>query len=400
MAVMGGHQVGVIVRGRAGRPSVPPGGRRGLGSAHRDGTAPSEVAAALRDVEASRSPAGAAGDAGAPPPRARPARRCPAALVSLGMALRLAQRHLGEARVDVDGCSTRRSRSSAPPSTSCARSPTGCGRAAWTTGWPRRWRNLTPASPDAGRSSTCMRRDLPDDVATTAYYVAARRSRTRSSTPAPTRSRCRRRPRRRATCEVRVHDDGAAGHGRAPGRGWPGCATGWRAVGGSLLITQPRGSAPGGGGAAVRIVIGEDSALFREGLASCWPTPGHEVVGRAGDARALVDVVDRARSPTSPSSTSGCRPTSPTTGPGPRRRASGQCDPDLGIVLLSQHVETRHSVELVTPGRLRLPAQGPGPRRRRLPRRPATGSRPAARRWTPRWSSGCSAPGTPTGWSG
>jgi DNA-binding NarL/FixJ family response regulator len=34
----------------------------------------------------------------------------------------------------------------------------------------------------------------------------------------------------------------------------------------------------------VRIVIGEDSALFREGLASLLTDAGHEIVGRAPDA--------------------------------------------------------------------------------------------------------------------
>ena len=47
----------------------------------------------------------------------------------------------------------------------------------------------------------------------------------------------------------------------------------------------------------MRIVIGEDSALFREGLASLLTDAGHDVVGRAADAPSLVDAVD-GRSPT------------------------------------------------------------------------------------------------------
>ena len=50
-----------------------------------------------------------------------------------------------------------------------------------------------------------------------------------------------------------------------------------------------------------------------------------------------------------PSSTSGCRPTTPTTAPA-RPGASARPIPTLGILLLSQHVETRHSVELVRAG--------------------------------------------------
>jgi DNA-binding NarL/FixJ family response regulator len=41
----------------------------------------------------------------------------------------------------------------------------------------------------------------------------------------------------------------------------------------------------------VRIVIGEDSALFREGLASLLVEAGHDIVGRAADAETLLDVV-------------------------------------------------------------------------------------------------------------
>ena len=43
----------------------------------------------------------------------------------------------------------------------------------------------------------------------------------------------------------------------------------------------------------MRIVIGEDSALFREGLARLLEDAGHDVVGRAADATTLVEAVER-----------------------------------------------------------------------------------------------------------
>jgi len=43
----------------------------------------------------------------------------------------------------------------------------------------------------------------------------------------------------------------------------------------------------------VRIVIGEDSALFREGLARLLEDAGHKVVARAGDATTLMEAVER-----------------------------------------------------------------------------------------------------------
>jgi DNA-binding NarL/FixJ family response regulator len=91
----------------------------------------------------------------------------------------------------------------------------------------------------------------------------------------------------------------------------------------------------------VRIVIGEDSALFREGLARLLEDAGHEVVGRAGDATALVEAVEAEK------------PDLAITDDGARAAKELRSrDPELAIVLLSQHVETRHSVELVSGGRV------------------------------------------------
>ena len=44
----------------------------------------------------------------------------------------------------------------------------------------------------------------------------------------------------------------------------------------------------------MRVVIGEDSALFREGLARLLEDAGHDVVAKAVDAPTLVRAVDRA----------------------------------------------------------------------------------------------------------
>jgi DNA-binding NarL/FixJ family response regulator len=99
----------------------------------------------------------------------------------------------------------------------------------------------------------------------------------------------------------------------------------------------------------VRIVIGEDSALFREGLARLLADAGHDVVGKAPDAITLVDTVQQAR----PDLTViDIRMPPDRTDDGARAaRALRQADPELAIVLLSQHLETRHSVQLVTSGR-------------------------------------------------
>ena len=65
----------------------------------------------------------------------------------------------------------------------------------------------------------------------------------------------------------------------------------------------------------MRVVIADDSALLREGLSRLMAESGVEVCATVGDAAALAEAVARAPSPTWPSSTSGCRPPSPTREP-------------------------------------------------------------------------------------
>jgi DNA-binding NarL/FixJ family response regulator len=99
----------------------------------------------------------------------------------------------------------------------------------------------------------------------------------------------------------------------------------------------------------VRIVIGEDSALFREGLASLLADAGHEIVAKAADAPSLVAAVDETRPDLA---VIDIRMPPDHTDDGARAAREVRARwPELGIVLLSQHVETRHSVELVASGR-------------------------------------------------
>jgi DNA-binding NarL/FixJ family response regulator len=99
----------------------------------------------------------------------------------------------------------------------------------------------------------------------------------------------------------------------------------------------------------VRIVIGEDSALFREGLARLLEDAGHEVVAKAPDAPALVAAV-LAHAPDLALVDVRMPPDSTDDGARAARELRRQ-RPDLAIVMLSQHVETRHSVQLVSTGR-------------------------------------------------
>ena len=121
------------------------------------------------------------------------------------------------------------------------------------------------------------------------------------------------------------------------------------AQGGTLAIEQPaRRRNADRGGAAVRIVIAEDTVLLREGLAGLLEDAGHEVVGKAGDADALLALVAEhepelaivdVRMPPGYDD-EGTRAAATIRG---RTRSTA-------VLVLSQHIETRHIVELVTAG--------------------------------------------------
>ena len=99
----------------------------------------------------------------------------------------------------------------------------------------------------------------------------------------------------------------------------------------------------------MRVVIGEDSVLFREGLGKLLVDAGHEVVGAAGNALEVVDVVEQ----TAPDLVVlDIRMPPDLTDDGARPRpGSGRCTRTSASCCSSQHVETRHSVGLVTTGR-------------------------------------------------
>ena len=98
----------------------------------------------------------------------------------------------------------------------------------------------------------------------------------------------------------------------------------------------------------MRIVIAEDSVLFREGLARLLTEGGHEIVAAVGDADALVDAV-REHEPDLAVIDVRMPPT--LTDDGARAAALLREErPGLPMMLLSQHVETRHSVPLVASG--------------------------------------------------
>ncbi|QLQ11536.1 MAG: response regulator transcription factor [Nocardioidaceae bacterium] len=99
----------------------------------------------------------------------------------------------------------------------------------------------------------------------------------------------------------------------------------------------------------MRVVVAEDSVLFREGLVRLLQEKGHDVVAAVADAQALKDavgehlpelaIIDVRMPPTMESD-------------GADAAAALRDDyPELGLLLLSQHIELRPVLSLVgTPG--------------------------------------------------
>ena len=99
----------------------------------------------------------------------------------------------------------------------------------------------------------------------------------------------------------------------------------------------------------MRIVIGEDSALFREGLSRLLADAGHDIVAKAADAPTLIEAVEAQRPDLV---IVDVRMPPDHTDDGARAaRTLRDRHPDLGIVMLSQHIETQHSVALASSGR-------------------------------------------------
>ena len=104
---------------------------------------------------------------------------------------------------------------------------------------------------------------------------------------------------------------------------------------------------------AMRVALADDSVLLREGVvrAAQGVRVHHH---RAGRGRRRADRRGRRSTRrTSWSTTSGCPRRTPTRGCR-RRTRSAQRHPEVGVLLLSQYVETDFAVELVSAGAARL----------------------------------------------
>jgi serine/threonine-protein kinase PknK len=97
-----------------------------------------------------------------------------------------------------------------------------------------------------------------------------------------------------------------------------------------------------------RVVVADDDVLLREGLASLLDRSGYDVVGQAGDAAGLLELVQERR-PELVIVDIRMPPTHTTEGLDAARAIRGQF-PEIGIVVLSAHVEIEEATELIATG--------------------------------------------------
>ncbi|GLX02428.1 response regulator transcription factor [Microtetraspora sp. NBRC 16547] len=98
----------------------------------------------------------------------------------------------------------------------------------------------------------------------------------------------------------------------------------------------------------MRIVLADDDVLLREGLASLLERSGFEVVGQAGDAEELLVLV-REHRPDLAIVDIRMPPTHTTEGLDAARVIREEF-PQMGILLLSAHVEVDQAMELLAAG--------------------------------------------------
>jgi DNA-binding NarL/FixJ family response regulator len=98
----------------------------------------------------------------------------------------------------------------------------------------------------------------------------------------------------------------------------------------------------------VRIALADDAVLFRQALAEALAAAEFDVVGQAGNVTDLLAIVEQER-PEVVVLDVRMPPTFSTEGLDAALRIRAIA-PDVGILVLSQYVETRHAIRLITSG--------------------------------------------------
>lgn len=235
--MLGGAQIGVLGSDSTS-PAVLKAVAAGAASLVEVTRLRAELAGALREVEASRARLVQAGDA----ERRRLERDlhdgAQQRLVSLGMAMRLAQRHLDDGTVDVDGLLDQGVAELATAVAELRQIAHGLRPTSLDDGLHAALSAITQSLPIPVRLQ--IPADLPEELATTAYFVAAEAV-TNAAKYANATSIAVRVSHSAERVTVLIEDDGCGGAAPRPGSGLSGLLDRVAAVGGSLNLRSPAG---------------------------------------------------------------------------------------------------------------------------------------------------------------
>jgi DNA-binding NarL/FixJ family response regulator len=118
--------------------------------------------------------------------------------------------------------------------------------------------------------------------------------------------------------------------------------------------------------APIRVVVGEDQSLVREGIVRVLEEAGFEVVGVAGEA---ADLVRKARAHKPDVIVTDIQMPPDSTDDGLRAALEIRAEqPDVGVVVLSQFLEDRYALDLVGDRAGRAEARANAARRPHAPR--------------------------------
>ena len=270
-------------------------------------------------------------------------------LVALGMALRLLQRQLPARNEALRGMLDESVAELGTAVAELRQIAHGIRPSALDEGLEAALRQLSGRSPTPVRLRIGDSLGLvPEIVGATAYFVAAEAVHN-AVKHAGARHITVRLGREGESVRLSVSGDGRGGATCTPGGGTGGPGRQGRGVGRINERAQPRRPRnPHRGGAAMRIVIAEDSALFRQGLSNLLEDAGHEVVAAVGNAEAALA---RTRALEPDVLVCDVRMPPDLTDDGARAAVLLRGEfPRMGIVLLSQHMETTHTARLVPGG--------------------------------------------------
>ncbi|WP_165549733.1 sensor histidine kinase [Kribbella speibonae] len=235
--LLGGEQIGVLAS-EATPPAVLKAVAAAAASLVEVTRLRAELAGALREVAASRARLVQAGDE----ERRRLERDlhdgAQQRLVALGMALRLAQRHLDDGTVDVNGLLDQGVAELGTAVAELRQIAHGLRPTSLDDGLHAALSAITQSLPIPVRLQ--IPADLPEELATTAYFVAAEAV-TNAAKYANATAIVVRVARSADVMRVRIEDDGCGGAVPRPGSGLSGLLDRVAAVGGALELRSPAG---------------------------------------------------------------------------------------------------------------------------------------------------------------